>query len=205
MTSNIYRNKQRLFDRWAPYYDCLFTTVFYQAVHKRLLEYVELKEQANVLDLGCGTGRLLHRLALQFPTLLGTGLDLSVEMISQAQQNNQHRDRILYRQGNAESLPFAEAQFDAVFNTISFLHYPNPQKIFLEVARVLHPNGCFYLADYTLKEVTGTAGFPFSLSGLRFYSREQREQLGIASGLECLGHYYLLGPIMLTIFVKLVV
>ncbi|NET06059.1 MAG: methyltransferase domain-containing protein [Symploca sp. SIO2B6] len=204
MTSDIYSNKQKLFDRWAPHYDCLLTTVFYQAVHKRLLEYVELSPQPKVLDIGCGTGRLLHRLTIKFPTLEGIGLDLSTEMISQAQQSNQHADSITYRQGNAETLPFIDEQFDAVFNTISFLHYPNPQKVLSEVSRVLRPNGRFYLADHTVPEAINTGYLPFFAGGLRLYSFKQREQLGMAAGLECLGHYYLLCPVMLTVFTKLV-
>uniref|UniRef100_A0A1D9G4F6 Methyltransferase domain-containing protein n=1 Tax=Moorena producens (strain JHB) TaxID=1454205 RepID=A0A1D9G4F6_MOOP1 len=63
MSSNFFSIKEKFFDLWAPNYDILFTTVFYQALHKRLLEYVELTNQPNVLDLGCGTGRLLNRLA----------------------------------------------------------------------------------------------------------------------------------------------
>jgi ubiquinone/menaquinone biosynthesis C-methylase UbiE len=88
MTDTFLRNKQWFFDRWAPNYDCLLTTVFYQAVHKRLLDYAELGDQANILDLGCGTGRLLDRIAKQFPTVTATGVDLSNEMIYQARSRN---------------------------------------------------------------------------------------------------------------------
>ncbi|MGK7875642.1 MAG: class I SAM-dependent methyltransferase [Xenococcaceae cyanobacterium] len=200
MTNNIFTNKEKFFDLWAPNYDCLFTTVLYQAVHKRLLEYVELPDQPNVLDLGCGTGRLLNRLAAQFPTLQGTGLDLSGKMIREARQCNQHGVRLIYIRGNAESLPFAKGQFDAVFNTISFLHYPNPEQVFSEVSRVLRPKGCFYLVDYVRADIS-PGYFPF-FGGLRLYSPQQREQLGIGAGLECLGHHYLLGLILLTIFSK---
>ena len=63
--------KQTFFDLWAPSYDWLFPSIVYQAIHKRLLEYVDLSNSANVLDLGCGTGKLLHRLAVNFPTLQG--------------------------------------------------------------------------------------------------------------------------------------
>ncbi len=199
MTQDTFRNKEKFFDRWAPSYDFLFTTVFYQAVHKRLLEYVELPDQPNVLDLGCGTGRLLNRLAAQFPTLRGTGLDLSREMLRQARQRNQYGTRLIYIKGNVESLPFADGQFDAIFNTISFLHYPNPKQVFSEVSRVLRPNGRFYLADYVRPDISPSycSFFP---GGLRFYSPRQREKFGTDAGLECLGHHYLLGPVLLTIF-----
>ncbi|NEP55757.1 MAG: methyltransferase domain-containing protein [Symploca sp. SIO2G7] len=200
MNSDSLSKKEKFFDLWAPNYDCLLTTVFYQANHKRLLEYIELPNQPKVLDIGCGTGRLLNRLAIQFPTLQGTGLDLSTKMIYQAQQCNRHGTRLTYRQGNVEDLPFAEEQFDAVFSTISFLHYLDPQQVMLEVKRVLRPGGRFYLVDTAAREEKGVGYMPLFSSGLRFYSYQQREQLGSAAGLECLGHHYLLGSVLLTIF-----
>ncbi|AOY82497.2 class I SAM-dependent methyltransferase [Moorena producens JHB] len=86
-------------------------------------------------------------MAQEFPNLRGTGVDLSTKMLAQARQQNQHRQRIIYRKGNAEFLPFANREFEAVFNTISFLHYLNPQQVFLEVSRVLEPKGHYYLAE----------------------------------------------------------
>ncbi len=202
MTDTFLRNKQWFFDRWAPNYDCLFTTVFYQAVHKRLLEYTQLRDQAHVLDLGCGTGRLLDRIVKQFPTITATGLDLSEEMIHQARSQNRYPQRLTFTNANVESLPFAENQFDAVFCTISFLHYPHPQQVFEEINRVLSPGGCFYLADYRVDDQTRQALVPVSPGGLRFYSRVQRAEFGQTVGWRCLGHYDLLGPILLTKFQK---
>lgn len=199
MNSNFF-NKEKFFDLWAPNYDFLLTSVFYQAIHKRLLEYVELPDQPKILDLGCGTGRLLHRLATVFPTLQGTGLDLSAQMLNQAQQRNQHGDQLSYKQGNAEALPFGDREFDAVFNTMSFLHYPNPQKVCCEISRVLRPNGHFYLADTTLRDEIGSDYFPFSPGGIRLYSPKQREYFGTIAGLQCVRHYYLLGSVLLTVF-----
>jgi ubiquinone/menaquinone biosynthesis C-methylase UbiE len=194
---NFLTNKQKFFDLWAPNYDFLLTTVFYQAVHKRLLEYVELPERPNVLDLGCGTGRLLNRLASKFPNLQGTGLDLSTQMLHQARRRNQHHPRLIFVRGNAESLPFANGQFDAVFNTISFLHYANPETVFAEVSRVLCDRGKFYLVDWI-----GTQSISSFLSKAKisFYSPQQREKLGQSAGLKSLGHYHLLGAVLLTVF-----
>ena len=202
MTTDFFSQKQIIFDRWAPNYDCLLTTILYQAFHKRLLEFTELPSQPQVLDIGCGTGRLFHRLAVDFPNLRGIGLDLSEEMIRVARLRNEHRERLVYRQGNAESLPFGDGEFDAVFCTISFLHYPNPQQVCQEINRVLLSGGRFYLVDYTVREDFGCSNFPFLLGGMKLYSREKREMLATYLGWECLGHYYLLGPVMLTVFQK---
>lgn len=198
MEKDFLTRKQTFFDTWAPHYDCLLTTIFYQAVHQRLLTYVTLPPQPTVLDLGCGTGKLLSRLAKQFPSLKGTGLDLSQEMLRQARAGNVHHPRLIYLQGNAEKLPFAEKQFDAVFNTISFLHYRYPQQVLSEIKRILASDGNFYLVDYTVGKL---ATVPISPGGLRFYSAKEREDLGKSVGLKCLGHYYLVGRVLLSIFV----
>jgi ubiquinone/menaquinone biosynthesis C-methylase UbiE len=201
---NALNKKQQLFDRWAPNYDWVFTSVFYQAIHQRLLEYVDLQDLPNVLDIGCGTGRLLTRLATEFPNLQGTGLDFSAEMIRQARRRkpDRVRPRLIYLQGNAESLPFVGEQFDAVFNTISFLHYPKPEQVFSEVSRVLVTGGRFYLVDYAFRWPTTTQFLNISPGGMRFYSPQVREQLGVQAGLGCAGHYNLLGPVLLSIFTK---
>ncbi len=201
MTNNT-SIKQTFFDRWAPSYDWLFPSVVYQAIHKRLLEYVNLPTSANVLDLGCGTGKLLHRLAINFPNLQGTGLDLSTEMISQANSRNCYPQRLTFLSGNAEEMPFAEEQFDAVFNTISFLHYPHPQQVFNEVSRVLRPGGYFYLVDSYFKWQDEFQYLSISPGGLNLYSPTAREKLGKEAGLNLPANYYLLGAVLLTIFTK---
>ncbi len=202
MGDRLFERKQTFFDRWAPNYDILLTTPFYQAVHKRMLEYTDFPEDGYVLDLGCGTGKLFKRLGRLFPELTGRGLDLSPEMLRQANAKNIWGDRFTFTLGNAESQPFDENTFDAAFNTISFLHYPNPQKVLGEIARVLKPEGKFYLADYGKGELFQGSGSPFSPGGIRFYSRQERTEMGNAVGLETIAHEYLMFGVLLTIWQK---
>lgn len=209
MGTSFFSRKQNFFDCWAPNYDILFTTPFYQAVHKRMLIYVDIPADSHILDLGCGTGKLLKRLGKLYPQLTGIGLDLSPKMIAQAKAKNIHGDRtallddrLNFTIGNAEDQPFSDNTFDAVFNTISFLHYPNPKKVLAEVQRVLKPGGKFYLADYGKGELLPWSSFPISPGGLHFYSRDERMQMGNQVGLEFVAHHYLMFGILLTIWQK---
>ncbi|NEZ64545.1 class I SAM-dependent methyltransferase [Leptolyngbyaceae cyanobacterium CCMR0082] len=195
-------NKRQLFDRWAPLYDLLFPSVFYQATHQRLLDYVDLPQHSHVLDIGCGTGRLLDRLAAKYPDLQGTGLDFAPEMLRQARRTNRHRPRLIFVQGNANPLRFADKQFDAVFNTLSFLHYAAPDQVFAEIYRVLRPGGRFYLVDPAARVSTETLKVPVSPGGIKFYGSQVREHMGTQVGFRCVQHQYLLGPNLMTMFVK---
>lgn len=195
-------NKQELFDSWAPFYDNLIPSVFYQAVHKRLLEYVVLPQQPHVLEIGCGTGKLLNRLAHHHPDLTGTGLDFSLEMVKQARRSSIAPARLQFVQGQSNQIPFADSQFDAIFCSISFLHYRDPQQVFEEIARVLKTNGQFFLADLTPSKWSQKTQLtlPISPGSIRFYNAEAREILSSRAGLTAEKHVYLLGPVMLSCF-----
>ena len=197
-------NKTEFFNRWAPNYDWLLPSVFYQAVHVRMLEYVQLPPEATVLEIGCGTGKLLNRLAQLNPSLIGIGVDLSSGMVAQAQRKTSFGDRLQFIEANVTALPFDNAEFDAAFCSISFLHYPDPDRAFAEVARVLKPGSQFYLADFTPPNwaTSDTILRTVSPAGVRFYNAQAREALGQQAGLICDRHAYLLGPVMMSQFTR---
>lgn len=195
--------KTQLFNLWAPFYDLLFPSVFYQALHRRVFEYLELPETPWVLDLGCGTGRLLQRLAQSFPDLYGVGLDPSPEMLRQAREKSRrYAPRLIYIQGDAADLPTATAQFDAVFSTISFLHYPEPRQVLSEVYRTLKPQGKYYLVDFVWEGETEQVELGMGNGKIRLYRFSQRENMGHAVGFTHIHHYWLLASVGLTIFEK---
>ena len=195
-------DKVEFFDRWAPHYDTLLTSVFYQAVHVRLLDHVTLPATAQVLEVGCGTGKLLNRLAQRYPTLTGVGVDLSPEMVTQARKRTMYGDRLQFCQHDVTALPFAPQTFDAAFCTISFLHYPDPVAALRAIAAVLKPDGHFYLADFVPPPGWGPEVWRPGISpgGVAFYSAAARADLAAQAALRCDRHGHLLGPVMMTQF-----
>jgi SAM-dependent methyltransferase len=100
-------------------------------------------EDAGVLEVGCGPGRLSIRLARQHG-LDVTGLDLDPVMIEQARANaNRPGDgrRPSFLVGDVASLAFPDRSFDMVVSTLSMHHWADPAAGLAEIGRVLRPGG----------------------------------------------------------------
>jgi ubiquinone/menaquinone biosynthesis C-methylase UbiE len=96
------------------------------------------------LDLGCGTGISTRQLFKNgFKNVIGVDRDLS--MIKEAQAANNKASSIKYIQADvALGLPFADDQFDVVTAASAFHWFSNPSSI-KEVARILKPNGYYFV------------------------------------------------------------
>ncbi len=101
----------------------------------------------RILDVGCGTGYLLRRLAARCPAAAGlAGVDAAPAMIQVARQAATDR-RLSFLAGTAEHLPYPAGTFDLVVSTTSFDHWADQQAGLAQCARVMAPGGCLVLAD----------------------------------------------------------
>jgi ubiquinone/menaquinone biosynthesis C-methylase UbiE len=103
-----------------------------------------------VLDLGTGPGYMAIQIAKREPELRIIGLDLALHMVEQARRRAGHSSlngQVLWPQADAHSLPFADHSFDLVFSTFALHHWREPLRILNEIARVLAPDGRYYIAD----------------------------------------------------------
>ena len=101
----------------------------------------------RILDVGCGTGYLLGRLAARAPQAeVLAGIDAAPAMIEVA-RDAAADDRLRFAVGAAERLPWPAASFDLVVSTTSFDHWADQQAGLAQCARVLAPGGSLVLAD----------------------------------------------------------
>ena len=101
----------------------------------------------SLLDVGCGTGPMIELLVSKYPEKHYTGADITPKMIEVA--NAKHLRNTIFQVADSENLSYEENSFDAVICANSFHHYPNPQKFFDGVHKVLKPGGRLILRDYT--------------------------------------------------------
>jgi len=99
-----------------------------------VLEWLAAQPGERILDLGCGDGQLSARIAAMGAEV--TGVDASPQMAAAARARGIRAD-----EASAESLPYPDHSFDAVFSN-AVLHWVRDQDAMLEeVRRVLRPGG----------------------------------------------------------------
>jgi len=77
-------------------------------------------------------------------------VEISPDMIKIAEKNAREYhfiDRVEYKEGRAEVIPFSDNMFDAVFSNGSLHEWPDPMKAFNEIHRVLKKGGKFFISD----------------------------------------------------------
>jgi trans-aconitate methyltransferase len=101
-----------------------------------VLEWLAAQPDERILDLGCGDGQLTQRLAATGARV--QGVDASAPMVAAARARG-----VAVDEARAESLPYGNGTFDAVFSNAA-LHWVRGQDAMLaEVHRVLRPGGRF--------------------------------------------------------------
>ncbi len=100
----------------------------------------------RLLDVGSGLGESSVYFALQGMEVTAT--DVSEGMLEMAQQVAEHHGVQLQTQvANAETLPFEDNSFDAIYVANTIHHIPDQAAFFEDVSRVLKPGGWFYSWD----------------------------------------------------------
>ncbi|GAB2736613.1 class I SAM-dependent methyltransferase [Amycolatopsis magusensis] len=96
----------------------------------------------EVLDIGCGTGRITIPVAHRAKAV--TGFDLTEAMLEQAARKAAEANLdVRFEQGDMAALPFPDDSFDAVVSMLALMHVPpaDHPRVFSEVRRVLRPGG----------------------------------------------------------------
>ena len=105
-----------------------------------VLEAVPLDPGARLLDLGCGPGQYLEKVAATEPSVRMVGADLSLGMLRQARTAVPSADVLSL---DAARLPFADDSFDVVLANHMLYHVADIEAAVAEVRRVLRPGGLF--------------------------------------------------------------
>ncbi len=110
------------------------------------LKHLDIKSDDIILDVGCGGGININRMAKNAKKVYG--VDYSIESVKVSREVNRQEiydGKVEVVKGDVQSLPFEDDTFDIVtaFETVYF--WPNIEKCFGEVKRVLKSGGIFLI------------------------------------------------------------
>ena len=126
----------------------LFAAASDQAIES-LLDAVGAKPKLNALDLCCGQGNLSEGLTRRGCKVVG--IDFSPAMLAHARDRARNA---VFIEGDAQDLPFGDAQFDVVVSNLGICHVPDQPRALSEVRRVLRPNGRFAMTVWCGPDVS---------------------------------------------------
>ena len=124
-------------EKWAFYV---------QATTRETLARLTIPVTGALLDVGCGTGELLSRLATMCPDAKLAGIDPAASMLAAAEQKLDGRADL--RVGYANALPWPDGSFDVVVSCNMFHYITHPVAALKEIARVLRPGGELVITDW---------------------------------------------------------
>src|SRR5215467_7399475 len=118
------------------------------ASHSKLtnwgLEHVSIEERYTILDVGCGGGRTVGKLAAIATQGKVYGIDHSAESVAMALRTNKQwidMAHVEVREASVSRLPFADGAFDVVTAVETHFWWPALPTDLREVLRVLKPGG----------------------------------------------------------------
>jgi SAM-dependent methyltransferase len=106
----------------------------------RLVKHARVHAGHRVLDVACGTGVVAITAARLGARV--TGLDLTPELLERARENAGIAGvDVAWYEGDAEQLPFGDADFDVILSQFGHMFAPRPEVAVAEMLRVLKPGG----------------------------------------------------------------
>nr|WP_292740947.1 class I SAM-dependent methyltransferase [Methanobrevibacter sp.] len=125
------------------------------------LKHLDIKGDDVILDIGCGGGININRMAKHAKKVYGVDYSRdSVKVSREVNRQEIYDGKVEVVHGDVQSLPFDDETFDVVtaFETVYF--WPNIEKCFGEVKRVLKPGGIFLIGT----ESNGSDNIPMKIS-----------------------------------------
>ncbi len=109
-------------------------------------------DRGRVLDIGCGSARMLIIMAHELPGLRFTGIDVSEEMVGLGLANISREgldDSIELRCLSAEGLgAFQDSSFEMVMSHGSFSGWLDPEASLRDIVRILQIGGYLFIRDW---------------------------------------------------------
>jgi ubiquinone/menaquinone biosynthesis C-methylase UbiE len=129
--------------------------LFHTGIYKKYYNKALIQGTLHILDIGCGGGKFIQYLSKKCHEYTLYGLDHSDEMIALSEKVNKElieRNKVFITKGSVMNLPYQNGQMDIVSAHETIQFWPDIEKSFSEIYRILKPGGSFHIINRFPKE-----------------------------------------------------
>ncbi|MCB2228874.1 MAG: class I SAM-dependent methyltransferase [Desulfarculaceae bacterium] len=140
-------------------------------------ESLAVAANEHILEIGCGTGLLIKRIAGHETGALIEGIDFSKSMVALAHKNNRRhikRGKVAIHLGDFAQVTFQPDAFDKVFTVNTVYFWKNPEAILAKIHRVLKPGGRLIIGFHEKSEMEK---MPLNKDVFKYYSTQDMKEL----------------------------
>jgi ubiquinone/menaquinone biosynthesis C-methylase UbiE len=148
-------NQVRKPTKWVGRFFVWIMNMSHSGVTDWGLKHVQVEERFTILDVGCGGGRTIQKLAALASKGMVYGVDYAKGSVAASRAKNAQliqSGRVEIKQGSVSQLPFPEGQFNLVTAVETQYYWPDLVKDMQEILRVLKPGGTLIIIAESYKK-----------------------------------------------------
>ena len=141
-----------------------------------------IENNDHVLDIGCGTGKLIRNMANQISEGYIEGVDFSHSMVSIARRKNKkqiNKGTVKIVEGDFDSLSYQNESFDKACSVNTIYFWSKPEVTAKKVFSILKPGGLLFLSFEDIRQLQQRN---LNHDVFSFYTTEKVEDLLYRSG-----------------------
>lgn len=119
-----------------------------------LIKWARLPKNAQILEVGCGSGRNAMYLSGKLRAKSYIATDKNPSAIARAETRNESGKKVIFQVADIFKLPFDDQSFDAVVCVELLHHVKDWKKALREIHRVLKKNGKLLLKEFSIETFT---------------------------------------------------
>ena len=150
------------------------------------LTHVAIKSDFAILDVGCGGGRTVAKLAEMTATEAVSGLDYSRASVAASLRRNREgvaSGRVAIYHGSVSHLPFPDRHFDLVTAVETHYYWPNLTNDLREIRRVLKQGGkVIIIAEAFKQRLFDPAHVAMKLLSASFLTEDEHRKALVSAG-----------------------
>ncbi|WP_446899074.1 class I SAM-dependent methyltransferase [Clostridium sp. LBM24168] len=140
------------------------------------LDKVDIKENFMILDIGCGGGKTINRLAGLIKSGKVIGVDYSKDCVEWSKEFNSQfikEGRVNVYNSSVERLPFKDGQFDLITAVETIYFWPDLINNLKEIKRVLKPSGKFVIINEMYMDNNSEEQYEEYVDKMNIYTPEE--------------------------------